>query len=41
MYEAKLCFCEVISFVMEIVLFLSTVVTALPKKMLFQLTFAF
>lgn len=51
--EAKLCilrelshWChyllrKVISFVMEIVLFVSTVVTALPKQMLFQLTLAF
>lgn len=52
-YEAKLCILrelshwrhyllrKVISFVMEIVLFVSTVVTALPKKMLFQLALAF
>lgn len=53
MYEAKLCLLrelshwrhyllrKVILFLMEIVLLLSTVVTALPKQILFQLTLAF
>lgn len=53
MYEAKLCILrelshwrhyllrKVISFVMEIVLFVSTFVTALPKKFCFNLLLLF